>query len=69
MSAPEHVQEAKSSIKISCNAKGEAQPEVKIVEGADAAEIERIRVLAVNTYNATARAVRYETPQTGGSAS
>lgn len=59
MSSGEYQQpEAKSSIKISCNAKGEAQPEIKIVEGADAAEIERIRQLAVSTYNATQREVR-----------
>lgn len=63
MSSGEYQVEAKSSVKISCNAKGEAQPEIKIVEGADAQEIERIRQIAVLTYNETAKAVRV---QTGG---
>lgn len=63
MSAAEFQQpEAKSKVKISCNAKGEAQPEVTVVEGADPAEVERIRQLAVQTYNATAREVRTARP-------
>ena len=62
MSAPElneHRElEAKSSVKITCNAKGDAQPEVKIYEGCDPGEVERIRVIAVEAYLATQREVR-----------
>lgn len=53
--------EQKSSVKISCNAKGEAQPEIKVYEGTNAVELERIRQLAVQTYNQTARDVRVTT--------
>lgn len=53
--------EQKSSVKITCNAKGEAQPEIKVYEGTDAAELERIRNLAVQTYNETQRDVRVTT--------
>ena len=49
---------AKSSVKISCNAKGEAQPEIKVYEDTDADELERIRQLAVGAYLATQRDVR-----------
>lgn len=62
MSANEHVQEtAKSSVKIGMNSKGDAIVEVKAYEGVDAVELERIRGLAVATYNATARDVRVQT--------
>lgn len=51
MSTPENVQpESKSSIKASLNAKGDPQFEIKIVEGADPTEIERLRGLAVSTF-------------------
>lgn len=58
MSGAEFQQEAKSSVKISMTAKGDATVEVKVYDGSAADEIERIRQLAVKTYNDTARAVR-----------
>lgn len=63
MSSGEYQQEAKSSVKISMNAKGEAQVEVKAYDGVDATELERVRQLAVTTYNATARDVRVQVGQ------
>jgi hypothetical protein len=50
--------EQRSSVKIGMTAKGEAVPEVKVYAGTDEAEMERIRQLAIATYNATAREVR-----------
>ena len=49
---------AKSSVAITCNAKGEAQPTVKVYEDTDADELERIRRLAVGAYLATQAEVR-----------
>jgi hypothetical protein len=43
------------------NAKGDAQVTVKVYDGADQAEVDRIRQLAVSTYNATVAAVRVQT--------
>lgn len=50
--------EQKSSVKISCTAKGEATPEVKIYADTDEAEMDRIRRIAVRIYNETMEAVR-----------
>lgn len=59
MSTPEYQQpEQKSSVKISCTAKGEATPEIKVIEGTTLEELERIRQLAVGAYLATQREVR-----------
>jgi hypothetical protein len=58
MSATEHVSESKSSIAIAMNAKGEAQPTIKIYEGTDEAEVERIRLLAVATWDRVVAEVR-----------
>ena len=60
MSAPENIatETSRSSVKISCNAKGEAQPEIKVYEDTTAEELERIRQLAVSAYLATQRDVR-----------
>ena len=55
-SAPEEVR--LSSVKISQNAKGEAQVEVKVYEGATPDEVERIRQLAVSAYTHTVSEVR-----------
>lgn len=52
------VIEQKSSVKITCNAKGEAQPEIKVYADTAADELERIRGLAVAAYLATQREVR-----------
>lgn len=59
MSTPEDgVQvEQRSSIKISTNAKQEAQVEVKLYDGADETEITRLRTLAVEAYRETRSAV------------
>lgn len=59
MATPEHdgQVEQKSSIKISTNAKQEAQVEVKIYDGTDETELTRIRELAVNAYKSTREAV------------
>lgn len=61
MSTPENFQEARSSVAVSMTAKGDATVTVKIYEGSDATELERIRQLAVELYNATARDVRVQT--------
>lgn len=60
MSAPENVQTetAKSSVRITCNAKQEAQPDIKVYEDTTAEELERIRLLAVTAYLDTQRDVR-----------
>jgi len=54
--------EQRSSVKISTTAKGEPQVEVKIYDGSDSAEIERIRGLAVSTYIETRRAIAWGGP-------
>lgn len=58
MSTPEQFGEQKSSIEITQNAKGESQVRVKVYDGADQAELDRIRGIAVAAYNATRAAVR-----------
>lgn len=49
---------SKSSVKITCNAKLEAQPEIKVYEDTTAEELERIRRLAVDAYILTQRDLR-----------
>lgn len=62
MSGGEYQQEtARSSVAISMTAKGDATVTVKAYDGVDDIEMERIRVLAVQTYNATVRDVRVQT--------
>ena len=60
MTSPETIQTetAKSSVRITCNAKQEAQPDIKVYEDTDADELERIRQLAVSAYLATQSDVR-----------
>lgn len=53
MSTPEHLPEAKSKVKLVTNAKGDVQPEISVVAGETAVELERIRKLAIDAYNAT----------------
>lgn len=65
MSTSEFSQEARSSVAVSMTAKGDATVTVKVYDGADETEMERIRQLAVKVYNDTAREVRV---QTGGTA-
>jgi len=58
MSAPEHNGdhvEQKSSIKAVRNAKGEAQFEVKVYEGTEDGELDRIRELTVAQFRALER--------------
>lgn len=57
MTEPENGQqvEQRSSIKAVRNAKGEPQFEIKVVEGTDNMELDRIRKLAVDHYHALAR--------------
>lgn len=50
--------EQKSSVKISSNAKGEAQVELRAVEGVIDSELVRIRSLAVREYAEAMRALR-----------
>lgn len=50
--------ESKSSVKITCNAKGETQPEIKVYEDTTAEELERIRRMAVEAYLLTVRDLR-----------
>lgn len=51
MAASEHAPtESKSSITVATTAKGDPTIGVKIYDGADPAEIERLRDLAVDTY-------------------
>jgi hypothetical protein len=45
----------RSKIKVTRNSKGDPQWEATVVEGADPAELERIRGLAVEQYHALAR--------------
>ena len=45
-----------SSIKFVRNAKGDTQVEVKVVEGADATEVARIRQVAFTNYKAAVEA-------------
>lgn len=54
---PEPVIEQKTRIKISENAKGEPRFDVTIVEGADADEVQRIRTLAITTYQELGKAL------------
>lgn len=54
----ERGQEQKSSVAIAMDAKGEGKPTVKVYEGCDAGELDRIRELAVAAYRATVLAVR-----------
>lgn len=59
MSAPEHaVEPQRSSVKIEQTAKGDATVKVAVYDGAERAEIDRIREIAVATYNATKAAVQ-----------
>lgn len=58
MSTPEQFGEQKSSVKISMTAKGDATVEVKVYDGAEQTELDRIRGLAVSTYNQAKAAVR-----------
>ncbi len=46
-------QESLSSVKISMNAKGMAQPEVKVYEGVTREEMQRLLDLAVETFETT----------------
>lgn len=53
MSAPEQQPEQRSSVKIKDLWKGEAPGvSVTVVDGADADELDRLRVLALETYRA-----------------
>lgn len=58
MSFPEPTVESKSSVKISMDAKGEAKVEVKIYDGAEKPEVDRIRDLAIDTYKTAKAGVR-----------
>jgi hypothetical protein len=44
--------EPRSSVKLTLNAKHDPQWEIKVLEGATTAEIERIRRIAVDQHNA-----------------
>lgn len=56
MSTPEpYTVEAKSSIKVTRNAKGEAQFEAKVVQGATDDELTTLRQQAVNQYRELAK--------------
>lgn len=58
MSSQEHdgqVVEQKSSIKVTRNAKGDAQFEAKIVAGVTDGELNELRAKAVKTYQELAR--------------
>lgn len=57
MSDAEHLVEQRSSVKLTLNAKGDPQVEVRVYEGADAEELERIRRLAVQQFSEALRAV------------
>lgn len=50
--------EQRSSVKVTLNAKGEAQVEVKVYAGEDEAELERARTLAVDAFRRTVADVR-----------
>lgn len=45
--------EQRSSVKVTLNAKGEAQVEVKVYAGEDETELERARSLAVDVFRRT----------------
>lgn len=53
----EPVIEQRSRIKISETAKGEPRFDVSVVEGADAGELERMRTLAITTYQELGKAL------------
>ncbi len=55
MSAPEQQIESRSSVKISRNAKGEAQFEVKVYDGSTEEELDEVRRIAVVQYEALER--------------
>lgn len=55
MSTPEQATESKSSVAISRTAKGDPQPSVKVYEGTESGELDRIRELAVRNYLALVR--------------
>lgn len=51
-------QESRSSVEITTTAKGEALVKIKIYSGSDdAAEVDNVRTVAVNTYLATREAL------------
>lgn len=50
--------EARSSVKVVLNAKGDVQVEAKVYAGEDEAELERARVLAVDVFRRTVAEVR-----------
>lgn len=52
------LQEAKSSVKVTMNAKGEAQVEVKVYEGTPDIELNQAREQAIRVYNETVAQVR-----------
>jgi hypothetical protein len=54
----EFLQEAKSSVKISMTAKGDATVEVKSYVGTTDEDLDKAREQAVRVYNETVRAVR-----------
>jgi hypothetical protein len=54
----EFLQEAKSSVKVTMNAKGEAQVEVKVYSGSEDAELDETRRQAIRIYQETVREVR-----------
>lgn len=58
MSTAEHIQEARSSVKLSTTAKGDATVEVKVYVGEEDAVVEAARQLAIRAYNQTVREVR-----------
>jgi hypothetical protein len=58
MSTSEFIQEAKSSVKISMTAKGDATVEAKVYVGTTEDEIEDAKRLAIQVYNETVREVR-----------
>lgn len=48
---------ARSSVKIEMNSKGMAQVKVAVYAGEEESEMQRVKDLAVNTYNVTIRAL------------
>jgi hypothetical protein len=55
MSTPEVQTESKGSVKISRNAKGEPQFEVKVYVGESAEDLDPVREVAIGQYNALYR--------------
>lgn len=49
---PSEPAESRSKIKVTRNAKGDAQWEISVVDGVDATEIVRLRTLAVQQHQA-----------------